>query len=73
MTEIRSYITVEMVMSEFKWSRELAQQFLDASVARGISIPIEDGKYITKSEKVLKQARHIREILDIFQGKVKNE
>jgi hypothetical protein len=69
MTEIRSYITVEMVMEGFKWSRELSQQFLDVSVARGISIPIEDGKYITKSEKVLEQARHMREILDIFQGK----
>ena len=69
MTDIRSYITVEMVMEGFGWSRELSQQFLDASVVRGISIPIEDGKYITKSEVVLKRAKHMREILDIFQGK----
>jgi hypothetical protein len=52
-------MTVEMVASSLNMPLELAQQFIDLSIERGIIVPVENGYYRAVSKEVIRQAKDL--------------
>jgi DNA-binding XRE family transcriptional regulator len=64
-------VDVEMVVRLLGYTSEQAQLFIDIGVARGIVVPIENGKYravseitIQRAKELIKQTEELRELYE---------
>lgn len=53
------YVTCEMVMREFGYTREVAQAFIDIGISKGWVIPCGKNLYRVTSQKIIDKAQTI--------------